>query len=204
LARDSEVLLGLLLKAVFGSFIEFEPQPTATAAIDIVATINAVFMTFSSSNGITSQKRWNVLGSCCFLTLLEIKNRLPLNFIPPSDCSLDTVVVGFLTVQMPRSIRACYQGNLEQHLDCAEEAQKSRNNLLVASERRAAARLLQPKHTNTIDSVRPDVLAAAKNLNQLATQAEAGKTNMQMLMKAFITAYDADLQHGLLTMRTDQ
>jgi hypothetical protein len=95
-------------------------------------------------------------------------------------------------------------GNLEQHLVRAEEAQKSRNNILVASELRAAARLLQPERTNTIEPVKADVLAAAKNLNQLANQAETGKTSMQMLTKASIAAYDADLQHGLLTMQTDQ
>jgi 6,7-dimethyl-8-ribityllumazine synthase len=95
-------------------------------------------------------------------------------------------------------------GNLEQHLIRAEEAQKSRNNLLVASELRAAARVLQPERSTTIEPVKADVLAAAKNLNQLATQAEAGKTNVQILTKASITAYDADLQHGVFTMQNDQ
>lgn len=95
-------------------------------------------------------------------------------------------------------------GSLEQYLVRAEDAQKSRNNVLVASELRAAARLLQPEHTSTIEPVRPDVLAAAKNLNQLATQAETGKTTTQMLTKAATAAYDADLQHGLFTMQNDQ
>jgi len=32
--------------------------------------------------------------------------------------------------------------------------------------------------------VKPDLLAAFKKLNQLATQAESGKANMPMLVKA--------------------
>ncbi len=94
--------------------------------------------------------------------------------------------------------------SLEQHLLRAQEAQSSHNNKLIAIELRAAAAALQPVRKNFIEPVKPDLLAATKNLDQLATQAEAGKTDMQMLMKASTAAYDADMQNGLLTMRLDQ
>ena len=94
--------------------------------------------------------------------------------------------------------------SLEQHLLRAQEAQDRHNNKLIAIELRAAAGSLQPQHKNLIEPVKPDLLAATKNLNQLATQAEAGKTNTQMLMKASTAAYDADMQNGLPTLQTDQ
>ncbi len=94
--------------------------------------------------------------------------------------------------------------NLEQHLFRAQTAQNSHNNQLVAIELRAAADSLQPQHKNLIEPIKPDLVAATKNLNQLAIQAESGKTNTQMLMKASVAAYDADLQNGLPTMQTEQ
>lgn len=95
-------------------------------------------------------------------------------------------------------------GNLEQHLLRAQEAQNSHNNKLVAIELRAAAGALQPERKNLVEPVRPDLVAATNSLNQLATQAESGKTNAQMLRAASISAYDADLHNGLPAMQTDQ
>jgi hypothetical protein len=94
--------------------------------------------------------------------------------------------------------------SLEQHLLRAQEAQASHDNKQIAVELRAAADSLQPERKNLIEPVKPDLLAATKNLNQLATQAEVGKTNMQMLTKASTAAYDADLQSGLPTMQPIQ
>ncbi len=94
--------------------------------------------------------------------------------------------------------------SLEQHLLGAQEAQNSHNDKLIALELRAAAGSLQPERKNLIAPAKPDLLAATKNLNQLASQAEAGKTSMQILMKASIAAYDADMQNGFFTMQPDQ
>jgi len=95
--------------------------------------------------------------------------------------------------------------DLERHLTRAQNAFDAHDNRLLASELRAAARIVQPANGIPLNEApRPDLVSAAKNLNQLATQAESAVPSAELLAMNVAGAYDASMQAGLPSMRADQ